>query len=64
MGYRGVSIMSIVYRTFGKLVLRALKGWQKGWASHHLFAVVPGRSAQDAWYGGLGQSRAGQTQKG
>ena len=50
MDYRVLSVLDVLYRRWGSLRVKQLRPWTRSWASHHLFAGVPGASAQDAWW--------------
>eukprot|EP00969_Alexandrium_andersonii_P010878 473583-Alexandrium_andersonii.AAC.1 len=51
LDYRSLSVLPIVYRTWGKIRLRCLSDWFPKW--RHLqtgtYAGVPGVGAQDGW---------------
>ena len=48
--YRGLLVMSALYRVWGKLRLHDLRAWTEKWQDPVLHAGVPGVGAQDAWY--------------
>ena len=49
--YRGLAILSKVYRLYGAIKLGHLQEWVKQWEKHELFAgTSPPTGAEDAWY--------------
>ena len=50
MDFRVLSVLDVLYRRWGSLRVKQLRPWTRSWASPHLFAGVPGASAQDAWW--------------
>eukprot|EP00969_Alexandrium_andersonii_P217008 9585073-Alexandrium_andersonii.AAC.1 len=40
--YRGISVLSIIYRTWAKLRLFQMRSWQQQWKHEALHAGVPG----------------------
>eukprot|EP00975_Prorocentrum_lima_P017074 3615245-Prorocentrum_lima.AAC.1 len=50
MDYRGILVLSALYRAWGKLRLFQLRRWASGWQDGHHFAGFKGVSAEDAWY--------------
>ena len=48
LAYRLLSILSVLYRKWGTLRLRALHPWILQWAEEGFFAGVPGMGADDA----------------
>eukprot|EP00969_Alexandrium_andersonii_P043605 1911754-Alexandrium_andersonii.AAC.1 len=51
MGFRLLSILSAVYRLWGRVRLGQLDGWSKGWDRPNIYAGVDGKSAEMAWFG-------------
>eukprot|EP00969_Alexandrium_andersonii_P371498 15479640-Alexandrium_andersonii.AAC.1 len=49
LSYRGLSLLSAVYRSWAKLRLRQLRPWLDSWKHPAMFSAVPGVGAQDAW---------------
>eukprot|EP00973_Karenia_brevis_P003732 515577-Karenia_brevis.AAC.1 len=50
LSYRILKIMPILYRRWAATRLADLGPWIDSWAEDSMFAGVPGRSAEDAWY--------------
>ena len=51
LDYRGLAILSKVYRLYGVIRLRHINEWIKTWEKHELFAGTTAPSgAEDAWY--------------
>eukprot|EP00969_Alexandrium_andersonii_P277638 12272189-Alexandrium_andersonii.AAC.1 len=49
LDFRGLSILSAVYRTWSKLRLADVQPWVQTWRTNSLYAGLPGQSAADAW---------------
>eukprot|EP00969_Alexandrium_andersonii_P198402 8762537-Alexandrium_andersonii.AAC.1 len=45
---RGLMILPLVYRTWGKMRLRQLSRWVAGWAMPEIYAGAKGLGASDA----------------
>ena len=50
LAFRVLSIMAVVYRRWASLRAKQLRKWTESWSHSALFAGVPHRSAQDAWW--------------
>eukprot|EP00973_Karenia_brevis_P034530 4763372-Karenia_brevis.AAC.1 len=42
--------MPILYRRWASVRLHDLEPWIQSWSLESMFAGIPGRSAEDAWY--------------
>eukprot|EP00969_Alexandrium_andersonii_P034059 1489572-Alexandrium_andersonii.AAC.1 len=51
MGFRLLSILSAVYRLWGRVRLGQLDGWSTGWDRPNIYAGAGGKSAEMAWLG-------------
>eukprot|EP00969_Alexandrium_andersonii_P185036 8174712-Alexandrium_andersonii.AAC.1 len=51
LSWRVLSVMPVVYRLWGRVRLRELRGWLQAWVPSELFSARPGAGAADAWYG-------------
>ena len=50
LNHRGLTILVYLYREWAKLRLKCLRPWIAMWDTPELFAGVPGKGAEDAWY--------------
>ena len=50
MSYRPLTISASIYRSWASLRLEDMEEWIRSWALPEMFAGVPGKGANDAWY--------------
>eukprot|EP00969_Alexandrium_andersonii_P145694 6443472-Alexandrium_andersonii.AAC.1 len=50
LAYRGLAIISIIYRTWSKLRLADVQRWVRTWQHDQCFAGVKGKGAHQAWF--------------
>eukprot|EP00973_Karenia_brevis_P033283 4592480-Karenia_brevis.AAC.1 len=48
LSYRFLLLTSILYRLWGRVKLRHLRGWIDTWKTEHMFGGLPGVGAEDA----------------
>eukprot|EP00969_Alexandrium_andersonii_P187095 8267599-Alexandrium_andersonii.AAC.1 len=50
LGYRLLTVLPVVYRRWASIRLRHVDDWVSSWALPEMYAGVPGRGAQRAWW--------------